>query len=42
MELSDLTRRSAIIVRAEITDAMMEKPKVFDFVEMPLTNILTT
>ena len=40
--MTELTRRSAVIVRAEIQDSNLEQPKMFDFVEMPLTNILAT
>lgn len=41
IDLNELTRRSAIVVRAEVQDAKFVVPKVFDFVELPLTNILT-
>ena len=40
MESSDLTQKSFLIVRAEIQNE--SRPRVFDFVEMPITNMLSS
>jgi hypothetical protein len=40
MEVSDLTQKSIMIVRAEIKGEL--RPRMFEFVEMPPTNMLQT
>ena len=41
VELNELTKRSALVVRAEVSKNPLDRPKLFDFVELPISNVLS-